>query len=83
MTQIVLDFDPDTFSALRLGPKEFSQELKTAAIVQWYAEQRVSQSKACEMLNMGRQRFLEELHRRKVPAVQITEEELAQEIGSA
>lgn len=80
MTRIVLDFDKGAFSALRLGPKEFSQELKTAAVVQWYAEQRISQSKACEILGIGRGRFLEELFRRKVPAIQVTPEELAQEI---
>jgi uncharacterized DUF497 family protein len=41
MTQVVLDFGPADFSALRLGPDEFSQEVKTAAIVQWYAEGRI------------------------------------------
>lgn len=80
MTQIVLDFEPGAFSALRLGPKEFSQELKTAAVVQWYAEQRISQSKACEILGISRSRFLDELYRRKVPAIQVTPEELEQEI---
>ncbi|HWO99227.1 MAG TPA: UPF0175 family protein [Methylococcus sp.] len=80
MTQIVLDIDPGVFSALRLGPKEFSEELKTAAVVQWYAEQRISQSKACEILGIPRERFLDELFRRKVPAIQVTPEDLEQEI---
>lgn len=81
MTQIVLDLDPGAFSVLRLGPKEMSQELKTAAVVQWYGEQRISQSKACEILAISRSRFLDELFRRKVPAIQVTAEELAGEIG--
>jgi hypothetical protein len=38
MTQIVLDFEPGAFSALRLGPKEFSHELKTATVVRWHLE---------------------------------------------
>jgi predicted HTH domain antitoxin len=80
MTQIVLDFEPGAFSALRLGPQEFSQELKTAAVVQWYAERRISQSKACEILGISRGHFLDELFRRKVPAIQVTLEELEQEI---
>lgn len=80
MTQIVLDFDPGTFSALRLGPKAFSEELKTAAVVQWYAEQRISQSKACEILGIARSRFLDELFRRNIPAIQVTLDELQQEI---
>jgi len=81
MTQIVLDLDPGAFSVLRLGPKEMSQELKTAAVVQWYAEQRISQSKACEILAISRSRFHDELFRRKVPAIQVTAEELTGEIG--
>lgn len=80
MTQIVLDFEPGAFSALRLSPKAFSEELKTAAIVQWYAEQRISQSKACEILGIGRSQFLDELFRRNIPAIQVTLEELQREI---
>jgi len=80
MTQIVMDFEAAAFSALRLGPKQFGEEIKTAAVVQWYAEQRVSQAKAAEILGMSRSRFLEELFRRKVPAIQVTADELEQEI---
>jgi len=79
MTQVVLDFGPADFSALRLGPVEFSQEVKTAAVVQWYAEGRISQSKACEMLCISRVDFLDELFRRKVPACQVGIEELREE----
>lgn len=80
MTQIVMEFEPGAFSALRLGPKEFGEELKQAAVVQWYAERRISQAKAAEILGMSRSRFLDELFRRKVPAIQVTAEELQQEI---
>jgi predicted HTH domain antitoxin len=80
MTQIVMEFAPDAFSALRLGPTEFCEEIKRAAVVQWYAEQRISQAKAAEILGMSRQRFLDELHRRKVPAIQVTADDLEQEI---
>jgi predicted HTH domain antitoxin len=80
MTQVVLDFGPADFSALRLGPDEFSQEVKTAAIVQWYAEGRISQSKASEMLGISRAKFLDELYRRKVPACQVDIEELREEV---
>lgn len=81
MTQIVLDFEPGAFSALRLGPKEFAGELKVAAVVQWYAEGRVSQSKASEMLGISRAAFLDELCHRKVPACQVTIDELREEIS--
>lgn len=80
MTQIVMEFEPSAFSALRLEPKQSGEELKLAAVVQWYAEQRISQAKAAEMLGMSRSRFLEELFRRKVPAIQVSPDELEQEI---
>lgn len=81
MTQVVLDFDVGALSALRLGPKEFARELKVAAVVQWYAEGRISQSKASEMLGISRAELLDELFRRKVPACQVTLDELREEIS--
>ncbi len=80
VSQIVLEFEPGAFSALRKSPSEFAQEVKTAAVVQWYAEGRISQSKACEILEMSRIEFLDELYRRKVPACQVTIEELREEL---
>jgi predicted HTH domain antitoxin len=70
MTQIVLTCDPGAMSALRKGPEELAEEVKTAAVVQWYAEGRISQSKAAEILGVSRSRLLDELYRRRVPAVQ-------------
>jgi predicted HTH domain antitoxin len=81
MTQIVLEFGPDTMAALRQGPAQLAGEVKTAAVVQWYAEGRISQSKAAEILGMSRTRFLDELYRRRVPALQIDIVELREEIA--
>ena len=83
MTQIKIELAPGTFSALRLAPKEFSRELMTAAVVRWYAEGRIAQSKASEMLGISRAGFLAELFRRKVSASQVTIEELREELTHA
>lgn len=72
MTQVVLDFDSGTMSALRKGPGQLAEEVKTAAVVQGYAEGRISQSKAAEILSISRARFLEELFRRRVPRCKLT-----------
>ncbi len=80
MTQIVLEFRPEDMSGLRKGPAEFASEVKTAAVVQWYAEKRISQAKGAEMLAMSRSRFLDELYRRQVPAIQIDIDELREEL---
>ncbi|MBI2899999.1 MAG: UPF0175 family protein [Planctomycetes bacterium] len=79
MPKIVLEFDPTAFSALRKSPEEFAEELKRAAVVQWYAEGRISQSKASEMLGISRAEFLRELLIRRVPACQATIEEIREE----
>jgi predicted HTH domain antitoxin len=80
MTQVVLEFDPGALSALRKGPKAFADEMKTAAVVQWYAEGRISQPKAAEILGISRAAFLDELYRRRVSASQVTIEELIDEV---
>ena len=81
MTQITLDIPPGAMSALRKGPDEMADEIKTAAVVQWYAEGRVSQSKAAEILGISRTRFLDELYRRKVPAIQSDINDLREELA--
>ena len=80
MATITYEMPPSTFSALRLSPKEFAREMRIAACVQWYAQGLVSQGKAAEIAGLSRADFLEELFRRKVPACQVTYEELIEEI---
>lgn len=80
MTTICFDFEPTAFGALRLAPDEFAREMRIAAAVQWYAQGVVSQGRAAELAGLTRADFLDELYRRKVPACQVTAEELADEI---
>ncbi len=80
MATITYQVPPSTFSALRLSPREFAREMRIAACVQWYAQGLVSQGKAAEIAEISRAEFLEELFRRKVPACQVTFEELVEEI---
>lgn len=79
-TTITFDFDVSAFGALRLAPTEFAREMRVAAAVQWYAQGVVSQGKAAELADLTRAEFLQELHHRKIPACQVTADELADEI---
>jgi predicted HTH domain antitoxin len=79
--KVVLDFDVSAMAALRKGPAEFAEEVKVAAVVQWYAEGMLSQSKAAEILGISRQAFLSELFHRKVPALQYEMGEVQRELG--
>ena len=80
MTTVTIELPETVFSALRLAPSEFVKQMRIAAAVQWYAQKEVSQGKAAEIAGLSRTEFLDELFRRKVPAIQVTPEELKKEI---
>ncbi len=80
MTTISFEFKSSTFAALHLAPDEFAHEMQIAASVQWYVQGIVSQGKAAEFAGLTRADFLDELYRRKIPACQMTPEDLADEI---
>ncbi len=80
MTSVTINLPDSAFSALRLSPVEFVREMRIAAAVQWYAQQQVSQGKAAELAGLSRAEFINELFRRRVPAIQVTAEELHSEI---
>jgi predicted HTH domain antitoxin len=82
MTQLALELPESIFSALRLAPVDFVREMRVAAAVQWYAEQRVSQEKAALIAGQSRVEFIDELRRRKVPAIQLDASELDAELGN-
>lgn len=81
MTQLALELPENIFSVLRLPPAEFAREICIAAAVQWYAERRISQEKAAEIAGQSRAEFIEELRYRKVPAIQVSADELAAELA--
>lgn len=80
MAEIVFDFPPTVFSALRKSPSEFATEMRLAAALHWYSQGTISQGKAAEIAGLSRAELLEELHRRKIPAIQVTPEELEEEL---
>jgi predicted HTH domain antitoxin len=80
MTSITINLPDNVFSSLRLSPSEFVKEMQIAAAIQWYAQQQVSQEKAAELAGLNRVEFIEELFRRRVPAIQTTLEELQREM---
>ncbi|PYQ56288.1 MAG: hypothetical protein DMF53_25840 [Acidobacteria bacterium] len=80
MATITYDLPPSAFAALHMSPAELAREMRIAACVQWYAQGRISQERAAEIAGLSRAEFLEELFRRKVPACQVTLEELIAEI---
>lgn len=80
MPQVVFDFPPAVFSALRKDPEGFAAEMRLAAACHWYSQGMVSQGMGAEIAGLSRAEFLEELGRRKIPAIQMTIEELREEL---
>jgi len=81
MTQLTIDVPETAFAALKQTPKEFVRSMKITALVKWYEDGRISQSKASEIAGMSRQEFLECLYEHKVSPYQLTAEELMNEVG--
>ena len=82
MATVTVEVPESAFSALRRSLEEFAREIRIAAAFQWYHRALISQGKAAEIAGLTRADFLEALFRAKVPACQITVEELKEELES-
>ena len=80
MATVTFDVPEGALSALRLSPPEFAKEMRVAAALLWYSQGEISQSKAAEIAGSSRAEFIDELAHRRIPVVQITLEELNEEI---
>ena len=81
MPTITFDVPDGALSALRLSPSEFAKEMRVAAALLWYSRGELSQSKAAEVAGTSRAEFIDELSHRRIPVVQVTAEELQDEIN--
>ncbi len=80
MATVTFDLPEGALSALRLSPTEFVKEMRLAAALLWYSQGEISQSKGAEIAATSRAEFIDELARRRIPVVQVTLEELKEEI---
>ena len=81
MPTITFDLPEGALSALRLSPTEFGKEMLIAAALLWYSQRELSQSKAAEVAGTSRAEFIDELAHRRIPVVQVTAEELQNEMS--
>ncbi|MEJ2737378.1 MAG: UPF0175 family protein [Anaerolineae bacterium] len=68
---------------LKMSDDEFADELRFLAAVKLYELGRLSSGKAAELAGMTRVDFLESLARVGVPAINLRDEEVEQEIHAA
>ena len=81
MTQLIIEVPETVFAAFKQTPAEFVRAMKMTALVKWYEEGKISQSKAAEIAGISRQEFLEHLYEHQVSPYQLTPEELINEVG--
>jgi predicted HTH domain antitoxin len=75
---------PDNLTlAVGESEEEISRAFRLAAAIQWYSQGLLSQGKGAELAGMTRAGFLDALFHAKVPACQVTPEELAEELRVA
>ena len=80
MATVTVEVPDEAFAALRRSPKEFAREMRLVAAIQWYHQGLISQGMAAEIAGLARADFLEALFHAKVPACQVTIEELKEEL---
>ena len=80
MANVTFDVPEGALSALRLSPTEFVKGMRVAAALLWYSQGEISQSKGAEIAGISRAEFIDELAHRRIPVVQVTPEELQDEI---
>ncbi|WP_058557362.1 UPF0175 family protein [Thiohalocapsa sp. ML1] len=80
MATLTIDIPDSVFPALHVAPDELARNMRIEAAVQWYAQQRVSQEKAAEIAGISRAELIDELARRRIPVIQVTFDELMEEV---
>jgi len=80
MNQLVIDLPEETLAALGLSPEEATREARRILAIHWYDQGRISQGTGARIAGLSRQDFLAALSEAKVPAIQITAEELREDV---
>ena len=83
MHTVTIDVSDGALSALLCSPVEFVKALRIAAALLWYSRGEISQSVAAEIAGTSRAEFINELSRRRISVVQLTPDELREEIDRA
>jgi predicted HTH domain antitoxin len=81
MRTITIEVPDDLSVGVAESEDDLPRALRLAAVIQWYSQGLISQGKGAELAGLTRAGFLHALFHAKVPACQVTPEELAEELG--
>ena len=82
-TTITIKLPEDALAILRSSPDDFAREFRLAAAVKWYEVGRISQGRAAELAGMSRASFIEALAEYGVSPLQVTPEDVDEELRHA
>jgi predicted HTH domain antitoxin len=81
MPKLTIELPDEALAALALSPDEATQEARRILAVHWYAEGRISQGTGAAIAGLSRLQFIEALAAAKVSAIQVTADELREELA--
>ncbi len=80
---ITVQVPDDLVKDLSTSPEELNREIRLAAAIHLFSRGLISQGKGAEVAGLSRRDFIEALGHAKVPACQVTSEELTEEVERA
>lgn len=83
MQTITIELPENLGRAVGESEADLPRAVRRAAAIQWYSQGLISQGKGAEIAGLTRAGFLDALFHAKVPACQVTPEELAEELSLA
>jgi predicted HTH domain antitoxin len=81
MSSIVIDLPDEALAALNLSPDEAAREARRIVAVHWFAQGRISQGTGARIAGLSRADFLLALGEAKVSPIQVTFDELSEEVS--
>ena len=80
MKTITIEIPDNLSGAVAESEDDLPRAFRLAAAIQWYSQGLISQGKGAEVAGLTRAGFLDALFHAKVPACQVTPEELEEEV---
>lgn len=81
MTTLTMELPEKVFAAMRVGPDEFTKEMRLAAAAAWYEQGKISQEVAARIAGMNRTDFLLALARMGKNSFQVDFNDLDMELA--
>ena len=83
MPTLTIDLPESVFAAIQADPKEFTRQMRIVAAIKWYEMGKISQNKGAEIAGLSRSEFIDALSDASVSALQITPQQLKEELSDA